>query len=176
MGGILLGYLAVLVFGIVSLVALGLLIGRVTKAARIVFASGLLAGALIMAFAVLTFLSPSYHPEDALLEIALAALTLVVMGAGQFIAALRSLRVFGVVILFAAASLVIAILPVFGGEWTPPGLRLLSPQISVPLSLFVAIGGLLLAVFLPSGSKPIQPAGPRLRNPAADVDPTGITV
>jgi hypothetical protein len=42
---ILLGYLGVLVFAIVALVALGLLIARLFRAAMITFASGWLCGA-----------------------------------------------------------------------------------------------------------------------------------
>ena len=44
--GILLWYLAVLVFAITSLVAFGLLLARRTTAARIVFAAGLLCPAV----------------------------------------------------------------------------------------------------------------------------------
>src|SRR5206468_3198240 len=42
LGGFLLGFLGVIVFGFTSIVALGLLIARKTTVARIVFAAGLL--------------------------------------------------------------------------------------------------------------------------------------
>jgi multisubunit Na+/H+ antiporter MnhC subunit len=56
-GGIILGYLAVLVIGVAALVGIGLLIARQTRAARRLFAVGLVSAAIIAALAILSFLA-----------------------------------------------------------------------------------------------------------------------
>ena len=75
MGGMMLFCLAILGVGVTSVVALGLWVARLIKAARIVFAAGLLCSAAIAAVAALTFLSPEFthHGTDSSL-IVLAAL------------------------------------------------------------------------------------------------------
>src|SRR5262249_17487278 len=148
-GGLLLGYLAVLVFGIASVVALGLCIARLTRAARIVFASGLLGATLIAALAALSFLQREFHPQGNKALIVLAALTLLLAGLGQFVAALRSPRTYAAALGCAAASLAFLSAPVLGTEvlGTPVvhqvlGARSLSlPGVSLGLAL-----SLLLAV------------------------------
>jgi hypothetical protein len=108
---VLLGFLGVLVFGITSLVALGLLIACKTREARMTFAGGLLFTAIIAALAVLSFLEHGggYDPGDTggKLMIVLAALTLLLAGAGQFIAALRSPWTFAAALGCVAISMVL---------------------------------------------------------------------
>lgn len=94
-GAMLLGFLGVLVSGLTSLVALGLLIARQTKPALITFAAGLLVTGVIAAIATVSFLQHGggYDPDpDDLggrLMIVLSAVTLLLAGAGQFISALQ---------------------------------------------------------------------------------------
>jgi hypothetical protein len=151
-GGILLGYLAVLVFGVTSLVALGLLIARL-KAALIVFAAGLLCADLIATLAALTCLGFS-HDGSETAEIVLAALSLVLSGTGQFIAALRRGWVYAVALGCAAGSMVFVTAPLTGyavadvfGDFDPR----LAFQISPGLSVLFAVASLLVAVLFPSG-------------------------
>ena len=93
LGGFMLLYLAVIVFGVVSLVALGLLIGRLIKASRIVFASGFLCATLIATLATLSFLDRQFNHDnrDTLFIVRVCAI-LLLAGAGQLVAALRSPR------------------------------------------------------------------------------------
>lgn len=185
-GGFLLGYIAVLVFGIVSLVALGLLIGRLTRASRILFASGLFLASLIAVVAILSFLSPSYHPGETWPLLVLAVLALSAAGSGQFIAALRSTRVFAASICCAAISFLLLTVPMFGGEWPPPNIRGLIPKF-IPnelyffpiMSLLFAVGSILFAALLSPGSARKAIQGPLEKEkfpPSDEVDPTGITV
>ena len=105
MTGFLLGYLAVLVCAIMSLIALVLLIARLAKASRIMFASGLLAGTIIAALADLTFLEVDRQERQISIEIVLIAATLISAGAGQFIAALRRPLAYVLALGCAAGSL-----------------------------------------------------------------------
>src|SRR5256885_1946738 len=95
MGGFLLGFLGILVFGFTSILALGLLIARKTTVARLVFATGLLLAAVIMAVAALSFLQREYHGAEDWPQIVLAVLSLLLAATGQFIAAVRSPRAYG---------------------------------------------------------------------------------
>jgi len=153
-----LGLLGVPAFGIVSLVAFGLWIAGKTSAARITFASGVMGAALVAALATLSFLERGmgYHREGSDPTIVLAALTLVVAGAGQFLAALRRPHVFGAAFGFAAVSMVLLAIPMAGADlfrlgelsslffvsspslpWLPLGLAL-STAFAVP-SLLIAV-------------------------------------
>src|SRR5262249_27480490 len=76
--GLLLGYLAFLVFAIVSLVALGLWIGRRTRAARITFAAGLLSATALLAVAALTFLGGEALEQPFSATVVLSVLALLV--------------------------------------------------------------------------------------------------
>lgn len=84
-----LGVVGIPAFGVVSLVAFGPWIAGKTSAARITFASGVMGAALVAALAALSFLERGmgYHQEGSDPTIVLAALTLLVAGAGQFLAA-----------------------------------------------------------------------------------------
>src|SRR5262249_18779894 len=110
-GGILLGYLAVLVFGVASVVALGLCLAQLTRAARVVFASGLLGATLVAALAALSFLQREFNPAGSEALIVLAALTLLLAGVGQFVAALGSPRAYAAALGCAAASLALLSAP-----------------------------------------------------------------
>lgn len=113
---ILLGYFAVFLFGMVSLVALGLWAARRPRAARVLFAAGLLAGAVIFAGGLLSFLDPGSGrgPEDLLVIV--AALSLCLAGAGQFAAAVRG-RAYGAALACSAVALALTASPLFGWGW-----------------------------------------------------------
>jgi hypothetical protein len=185
MGGIMLGYLAVLVFGVVSLVALGLLLGARIKAARILFASGLLAASFVMILAILSFLAPEYHPgADDLPLLVLGALSLLAGGVGQFVAALRSGRVYTVAFICTSVSFLALTAPMFGvgfaWDWVPEAIRhqFLSPTSFMLAGLFFGMCSLLCAVFLPAAPRPTAMERPDDMNrtgPLSDVDPTSIT-
>jgi hypothetical protein len=119
--GVLLGYLAVLVCASTSVAALILLLVRWTKEARTVFAADLLCP-VVATLPVFLFLGlleqlahhglEFSHSVVPLVLLALAALTLLLAGFGQFIASLRGARAYaaalgcalGAVALIAAAA------------------------------------------------------------------------
>jgi hypothetical protein len=111
-GGILLGYLGVLLFAVTSLAALALLIARQTRGALILFATGLLCGEVIAALATLSFLAPEFnHDGGESPLIVLTALSLLLGGIGQLVAALRSPRNYAAPLGCSAASLVLLATP-----------------------------------------------------------------
>ncbi len=142
LGGILLGFVSVLVLGGAAVLALGLLLARLYQAARLLFASGLLVAALIAAVAALSFLERECDREGEIL-IGVTALSLLLAGVGQFVAALRSPRLYPVALGFAASSLGYTVLAVLGGSdalrWTLPA----GPWVS----LVLAAASLVIAVF-----------------------------
>ena len=156
MTAILLGYLAVLAFGIASLVALGLRIARLTRGARITFAAGLLVATAIAALATLSFLErgQGFYEEGSEPRIVLLALTLLVAGAGQFVAALQSPRTYAAALACAAGSLVLLAAPLLGGD---AGAQIRSVRFLVAAalirwpwtSLLLAVLGLMIAVLPP---------------------------
>jgi hypothetical protein len=119
LGAMLLGYLGVLVSGLTSLVALGLLIARQTKPALITFAAGLLVTAVIAAIAALSFLhhGGGYDPDDlgGRLMIVLSAVILLLGGAGQFIAAFQGPQAYAAAFGCAWGSMVFLAAPLLGG-------------------------------------------------------------
>jgi hypothetical protein len=150
-GGILLGYLGVLVVGIASLAALVLPIAHLTRAARIVLAAGIFVGTVIAALATLTFLWPEYHPEGNQATIMLIAMNFLLSGIGQFVAALRSGRIYAAAFACAAACFLVMIAPVLDGSYLFGGLGLDLARLWVPLemaSLLLAAASLAFAVFL----------------------------
>jgi hypothetical protein len=167
--GILLGYLAVFVFGLACLVAVGLLIAHQTKAARIVFAAGWLCAAVIAAIAALSFLSPVYQDQESTPMIVLLALSLLFAGAGQFVAALRGPGTYAAAFGCAAASMGIVVgsalfgadlIGVLGQELVWPG------WLQAGVSLFLGVASLGIAVLLPFGTRqtgPERPHAPYLR-------------
>jgi hypothetical protein len=154
MGGFLLGYLGILVFGLTSLPALGLLIARKTTAARILFAAGLWVAAVIVAVAVLSFLQREFHGDELWPLIVLAALVLLLSGTGQFVAALRSPRTYGAALACAAGAMAFLAAPLLGGDFAgillsardlnPAAVRLIQA-----LSLLLAAASLMIAFFPP---------------------------
>jgi hypothetical protein len=151
-GGFLLGYLALLVFAIASLAAFGLLIVRLTRAARILFAAGLLCATGIAAVATLTFLGGEFPEHGYGTVIVLTALTLLSAGAGQFVAALRRPRAYAAALACAAGSLVLLAAPLLSGDagGRIPGLRqrwgaigLVPPAAA---GLLLSVAGLTIAV------------------------------
>jgi hypothetical protein len=163
-GGFLLGYLAVFVFAGTSLVALGLLIVGLTKSARIVFAAGLLTADGIAAVATLSFLAREFNPggSDSAV-IALSALSLLLAGTGQFIAALRKPRAYPAALACAAVSLILVAAPLLSGDVRNlvPGLYLLSlAWLGLPPAvpgLLMAVASLLIAIVLPARSRRTEP-------------------
>jgi hypothetical protein len=157
--GILLGYLAVLALGGPSLAALGLLIARKTKMARIFFAAGLLAAGAIAAAATLTFLAREYNPDGRETPwIVLSALSLLLAGAGQFVAALRGPWAYAAAQGCAAGSLALLASPSLSGDWGGPvlsGIGRWVAELGLPFgvvsSLVAAVAGVGIAVFLPAG-------------------------
>src|SRR6266545_3533490 len=151
-------YLGVLVLGITSLVAVGLLIFRLTKGARITFAAGLLSTAVIAALATLSFLQKGmgFYVEGSEPIIVLTTLSLLLAGAGQFVAALQSSRLYAAAFGCAAGSLAFLSAPFLGGEFVgmhviPQIFGVSSPSLpgvslGLALSLLLAVLSLMIAV------------------------------
>ena len=154
-GGIMLGYLSLLVLAVGALAALALLPFRLFTAARVVFACGLLAGCLIAAVAVATCLQQEYRPDGQEALILVAALTLAVAGGGPFVAALRSSCGYGAALACAVASLLLLASPLLNGDFTGmvPGLSALLKAVGdlppAVAALLVAIAGLALGAAMP---------------------------
>jgi hypothetical protein len=144
-GAMLLGFLGVLVSGLTSLVALGLLIARQIKPALITFAAGLLVTAVIAALSFLQH-GGGYDPDPddlgARLMIVLSAVTLLLAGAGQFISALQGPRPYAAAFGCAAGSMVFVAAPLLG-EVSLLGDSLLA------VSLLLALLSLMIAVLPP---------------------------
>jgi hypothetical protein len=150
-GGYLLGFLGIGVLGLTSLVALGLLIARKTTAARIVFAAGLLSAAVIVAVAVLSFLSREFHGDEVWPQLVLTALILLLSATGQFVAAVRRPRTYGAALACAVgAMLFLATLlqgdfvasVIRGRDLNPAAVRFIQA-----LSLLLALASLMIALF-----------------------------
>jgi hypothetical protein len=150
LGGILLFvFVAPIVFGVVSLVAVGFLIAQKIKVARIVFASGFLCATLIAAFATLTFLDRQFHHGSSEgVFIVGAALFFLLVGSGQFIAAIRNQGTYAAAFACAAGSLVYGMLASLRGD-AFMSMRL--PQ-GPAISLLLAAASLVIAV-LPTRRK-----------------------
>ena len=171
-GGILLGYLAVPVFGLAALVALALWAARRARAALVGFAAGWLGAAVILALATLTFLDREYHRDGSGPLLVVAAVALFVAGVGQFVAALRGPRVYAPAFAGTAVSLGLLVAP-FLGDRVANHLgvsgRLTDWQTDMALLCFVvaslipASGSLLLAVILRQevGPKGVSGRAPR---------------
>ena len=158
LGGFMWAMVGFLFFGVTSLVALGLLIARQARPAMIVFATGWLCGAGILALATLTFLERQFHPDGHEALIVLTALSVLLGGAGQFVAALRGGRAYGVAVGCAAAAFVVLTVGLlvgtdvlYLGEFGRP-LR----DNHVPLaaaSLALAAASLAVAILVPSAPR-----------------------
>lgn len=106
---ILLGYLGILVLGVTGLTALVLAITGKSRGALTTLSGGLLGVAVIAAWAVLSFLQRGmgFHQEGSDATIVLAALTLLLAGTGQFVAAIRRSGTFGPSLACAITSVVL---------------------------------------------------------------------
>jgi len=136
------GYLAVFVFGITSLVAFGLLIVQRTRAARILFAAGLLGAATIAALGILSFFAPEFYHQDDTPLIVVTSASLFLAGAGQFIAAFRGVRTYAAALGCAVASLVLMASPLLGADWGRRLLGGLGPRLAelgIPLSVATSL-------------------------------------
>jgi hypothetical protein len=153
---ILAAYLALLAFGATSLVAFGLLVARHTKAARILFAAGLLGGAVIVALAMFSFFAPEFHQHASAALIFVVTLTLFLSGAGQFVAALQSARIYAAALACTAAAIALVASPLLIGDWSVTilgdyGLTFIESGLPllVLASLLPAVASALIAVGLP---------------------------
>jgi hypothetical protein len=156
--GTLLGFLAIPVLGLAALVALGLWVASRTRAALIVFASGWLCAAALIAVATLTFLSrDEFNPDGNGPLLVATAVALFVVGVGQFVAALRGPGVYVPAFACAMVSLGLLVAPFLGDrvahnldvhpsltEWQED----LIVQCFVFASLLPAFAGLLLALLV----------------------------
>lgn len=141
-GAFLLGYLGIAVFGLTSLTALGLLIARLAKAARITFAAGLLVTAGIAALASLSFLQKGhgFYVEGSEPVIVLTALSLVLAGTGQFVAALQRPQTYAAAFGCAAGSMVFPAALVFLAAFPGHGSLGLAPCLLLAvLSLMIPV-------------------------------------
>jgi hypothetical protein len=146
MAGLLAGYLAVLAFGITSLVAFGFLMARRTQGARIVFAAGLLCAAIIAGLAVLSFLEPEFRQDASVALIVATAASLFLAGSGQFIAALRGSRSYAAAFACAAVSMGLLASPLLVGD---VGL-LISSRFGLPMVADLGIPLLVVASLIPA--------------------------
>lgn len=158
---ILLGLLATVGSGATSVVALGLLIARRATAALRLFAAGLLAAAVVFAIATLSFLEDGqgFHDEGTEPLIIAMALSLLLAGIGQFIAALRSPRTYAVSLGWAAASIVI---PLVAAGLADGSIRNVVAMgwVLTTFSLLLAGVSLAVAVRFPSAPQPGKSAQP----------------
>jgi hypothetical protein len=136
-GGILLLYLSLIVFGIGTLAAIGLWIARFNRGALLTFASGQLLSALVAVFAALTFLDPQFARGDNILGmILLSSAILLLAGGGQFIAALRCPRTYGAALACGALSILLLSLSSQGDWIGMAGIKLRSsPDVALLLAL-----------------------------------------
>jgi hypothetical protein len=117
MAGILLWYLAVFVLAGAIIVALGLLVAGLARAAKFLFAGGFMFAALIAGLATLSFLDPRFHSgANEAGMIALAAVVLLLAGIGPFIAAFRSRGRYAATLACAVGALAIGTLAAMGGS------------------------------------------------------------
>jgi hypothetical protein len=142
-----LGCLGVLVLGITSLVALGLRIARRTQGALLTFAVGLLGTAVLAAVAMLSFLERGrgFYQEGSDATIVIMALSLLLAGTGQFIAALRIPGSYGVAFAWAAGSMVL-LASLLLGRGSLEFLSLPGVNLGLALSLLLAVLSLMSAV------------------------------
>jgi hypothetical protein len=159
--GILICFGGLLVFAIVSLVAFGLLIARKTKAARIIFATGLLCPT-VATLPLFLFLLSTGDPSGPLVLLVLGDLSILLAGVGQFIASLRSGRAYATALgcaLGATAFVAAAWL-----DRSDPGYQIVGGQIvatrwawpKLPLEivgLFLAVASLISVLFFRSGGQ-----------------------
>lgn len=143
MGGIWLGFLAVIMLGAAFLVALTLLVVGLRKAAKFVFAGGFLAATFIMSIAVLSFLEDVYRHDGSAAMIVGATGILLLAGAGQFIAAFRSPMVYAISLACALTGLAFGALATVTGTDTllhlPLGLVLALTAIPAAASFVIAV-------------------------------------
>jgi hypothetical protein len=100
-------WLAVLVIGGAALLALVLLIARRTRPAMITFATGLLCAAVMVALPLLgflPFLDKESIKDNSKIVIVVIAVSLLLAGVGQFVAAFRSPRTYAAAFVWAVGS------------------------------------------------------------------------
>jgi hypothetical protein len=162
--GVLLSYLAILVLAMTSLVAFGLLLARRTRAARIVFAAGLVCPALATLPVFLTWfgdLAAHFRSGDSapLVLVVLAELSILVAGFGQFMASLKNARAYARSLGCAlGATFLVAVAGLSGAEF---GFLILGGQLASTLTklplelvgLFMAVASLMIAILSPSGAQ-----------------------
>ncbi len=164
LGGILLGYLAVLVFGAGLLVALALWIARQARAARFALAAGFLLAGVISALVALSFLQGEYRHGIDLTYLILDAGSLLVAGIGPFVAAFRGPRTYAATLALALGAVAVLTLPFLdsdSGQALVGGVNLHLGDHLVALaavSLSLALAGLVIAVLPPYGARPTAPA------------------
>src|SRR5262245_5759469 len=107
--GLLLGFVAALVLGGTSLVAIGLWIARRSDQALRLFAIGLMLTAVVAAFAVLSFLAREINDPPPAVICLLTALSLVMGGAGQAIAARQGRRTYSAALVCTLGSIVFVV-------------------------------------------------------------------
>ncbi len=151
MAGLFLGSLAVPVFGLAVLVALGLWAARRARAA-------------LLALATLTFLDREYHRDGSGPLLVVTAVALFVAGAGQFGAALRGPRVSAPAFACTAVSLGLLVAPFVGDRVSNPlgvSVPLTARQVDLVLLGFVVAGLLPASASLPLATRFRQEAGPK---------------
>ena len=155
LGGFMWAMVGFLLFGVTSLVAVGLQIARQARPAMIVFAAGWLCAAGILALATLTFLDRQFHPDGHEALIVLTALSVLLGGAGQFVAALRGGHVYGRAVGCAAVALVVLTAALMAGTevlYFGGFSQFLadSHMVLVAGSLVLSTASVAVAIFLPS--------------------------
>jgi hypothetical protein len=164
LGAFMLYFLAVFLLGGAALVATGLLLAGWTKAARIVFASGMFAAGLISSLATLSFLQPGmgFHAEGQEPFFAILAGGLFLAGLGPFVGGLRNRRAFALATAFTIGSILIMtpamVSPdLVGGR----GLGLpVSETVLATICLFATLIGLACGIFI---GLPAEPDEGRVR-------------
>jgi hypothetical protein len=151
-GGILLGYVAVLLCGVTSLAALVLLITRKFRGARILFATGVASANFIFSMAALTFLQPQYRQDASVAMIVLIGLSLLLAGSGQLIAAFRNGATYAAAFACTATAMLILIaFSMFGADMVGGfGQSLLGYDVPITAaSLLFAMASLVIALYSP---------------------------
>jgi hypothetical protein len=165
--GILVGFLGVLVFGVVSLAALVLLLTGRTATARLTFASGWLGASLIEVLATLSFLSKEVNNDLGAPLTLLAALILLLGGVGQFLAARRNGLTYAAGLACAFGSIVF-LLSISGPDIVGGGH--LAVLLGLGISVLQAAGSLCIGAFadvVPRPSALERPEGDRPAGPGS---------
>ena len=107
-------FLAFLIFGITTLVAIGMLFFQKSRQARLLFSGGFLCGTVIVALSLLSFFERQYRHNNSTTLIVISIVTLCLAGAGQYLAARRNGLTFVMAFACSTIALILMCYPQYG--------------------------------------------------------------